>query len=233
MRAEGLHNGAKAPAVKVVALSPILTSRSAKDVGWDRSAEAVPRGTPVTLRGVARVANIDEMGPLEQARRFRRQEANGATQGEIARRAGVTRTFVCKRLQLLSLPPSVKRLAEEEHLSFTSLYLLTELPNATAQRRVARQLVKHGWSTRELEVVVARELGRTPPPRRRTYRGPHPDAAALAEILAESITTALGAQVDVKPAGRGRFQFRITAANAEHAIATAVAMGARPATSSL
>jgi hypothetical protein len=174
----------------------------------------------------------EEVGPLEQARRFRREEAAGATQGEIARRAGVTRTFVCKRLKLLGLSSDVQRLAEHEGLSFSLLYLLAELPGRS-QRRIARRLVEDDWTTRELEAVVAREVGRTPPRRPRSYRGAHPDAVALAEALSESLTSSLGRQVDVKPAGRGRFEFRLAAVDAEDAIRTAIAMGAHPETSSL
>ncbi len=213
--------------------SPILPSPSAKDLACDPPTEDVPRGTVIRLRAVPAAANTGASAPLEQARLFRRQEAGGATQGQIARRAGVTRTFVCKRLKLLRLPSDVQRLAEEEGLSFTVLYLLAELPDASSQRRIARQLVKHRWSTRKLEAVVAREVGRTPPPRRRTYRGGHPDAVALAEALAESVAVALGRHVEVKAAGRGRFEFRVWATDAADAIATAIAMGAQPETSAL
>lgn len=140
----------------------------------------------------------------------------------------MARTYVCKRLKLLNLPADVQRLAERENIGFTALYLLAELEDPAAQRRLARQAVRRGWSTRELEAVVARELGRTPPPRPRTYRGAHPDAAALAEALAESLASSLGRQVDVKPVSRGRFEFRLTASGAEDAVSLAVKMGAAP-----
>lgn len=188
---------------------------------------------PLRSEALAGVADTENVGPLELGRRFRRLEAGGATQGQIARGAGVSRAFVCKRLKLLDLPRDVQALAEQEGLSFTRLYLLTELPSAGSQRRVARELLKRRWTTRELEDVVARELGRTPPRRPRTYRAGHPDALALAEALADSVASSLGRPVDVKPAARGRFEFRVTAADADDAIATAIAMGAQPNTSTL
>ena len=156
------------------------------------------------------------------------QVALGLNHTEVGKLAGMGRTAVCKRLSLLSLPQDVQALAERERLPFTALLLLTELPDAQAQRRVCRRAVEHALTTREVEREVARATGRAVRPARRSYRGGHPDALALSERLADAMTEAVGRPVGVKPLGRGRFEVRLVADSFEDALALGERVGADP-----
>ncbi len=170
---------------------------------------------------------VEQDGPLAQARAMAAQAAKGLTHAQIGRTAGLGRTAVCKRLSLLTLPRDVQALGEREHLPFTTLLLLVELPTPADQRRICRQAAAHGWSTRRVEREVARALGRRPRPSRRRYpAGRHPDALALTERASDALSEAAGRPVLVRVLGRQRFEVSMAAETPEDLLALVGRLGA-------
>ena len=153
------------------------------------------------------------------------QAAGGLTHAQIGQMAGMGRTAVCKRLSLLTLPADVQAVAERERLPFTTLLLLTELPDATAQRRMCRRAVEEALTTRQIEREVARALGRAVRPARRRYPAGHPDALALGERAGDALSRAAGRPVLVKSLGRGRFEVGMAAESADDLLALVERLG--------
>jgi hypothetical protein len=78
------------------------------------------------------------------------------------------------------------------------------------RRRLAREALAHRWSVRELEAQARSANGSVPRSRRgRRRRALHPDQAAAVEQIAEALSEALGAELEVMPfAGGYRAQLR-------------------------
>ena len=119
------------------------------------------------LLEVALVENIqrEDLNPIEEAQAYRRltDELN-LSQDAISAAVGKDRATVANYMRLLKLPAEVRNDLSSGALSMGQARALITLPDETAQRRVAREVVAKGLSVRETEALVRREMSPSQPP---------------------------------------------------------------------
>lgn len=160
---------------------------------------------------VALIENMarEDLNPVEEARACAALvEELGLTREEVGRRVGRSRVAVSNLLRLLDLPDDALELLEAGDLSEGHGRALLLAEDHADRRSLARSAVAEGWSVRALE-SRAREAGRrrTAPAPRASTRGAeggiHPDQAAAAGEIADTLSAALGQDVSVRPHGDG------------------------------
>jgi ParB family chromosome partitioning protein len=124
------------------------------------------------LLEVALIENIqrEDLNPIEEAQAYRRlTDELHLSQDAIALGVGKDRATIANYMRLLKLPAEVKNDLASGALSMGQARALITLPDETAQRRVAREVVARGLSVRETEALVRHEMMPTqapPPPKR-------------------------------------------------------------------
>ena len=152
---------------------------------------------------VALIENIqrEDLNPLEEALALRRLvDEFEMTHEEAAEAVGRSRVSVSNLLRLLELPDSVKELLVQRVLNMGHARALLAIESAQDQLKLARQIVKEGWSVRETERAVQR-LARPQPKRARggVTAAKDPDVKRLEAQLGEK----LGASVRIEHGGPG------------------------------
>jgi ParB family chromosome partitioning protein len=159
---------------------------------------------------IALIENMarEDLNPVEEARACAALvEELGLTREEVGRRVGRSRVAISNLLRLLDLPDEALELLEAGDLSEGHGRALLLAADHADRRALARSAVAEGWSVRTLE-ARAREASQrraVPAPRPRTRReeGVHPDQAAAAAEIADTLGAALGRDVRVRPHGDG------------------------------
>ena len=133
-------------------------------------------------------------------------------------------------MRLLDLPDEVLELIEKGRLSEGHGRALLTTKDHGERRRLAREAVDRSWSVRELEDRAREGEKRTTKSRRRTRATVtlHPDHAHALEQIAEALSTALGAEVRVRPHGEG-CRIELDTASLEDARELAARLGVRVA----
>jgi ParB family transcriptional regulator, chromosome partitioning protein len=148
----------------------------------------------------------EDLNPVEEARACAALvEELGLTREDVGRRVGRSRVAVSNLLRLLDLPDETLALLERGELSEGHGRALLLAADHEVRRRLARDAARDGWSVRTLE-ARAREAAAEPEVRirrRRVTGGPHPDQIAAAAEIAETLSSALGTEVRVRPHGDG------------------------------
>lgn len=154
---------------------------------------------------VALIENIqrEDLNPLEEALALRRLvDEFEMTHGEAADAVGRSRVSVSNLLRLLELPDSVKELLAQRALNMGHARALLALESAQGQLKLARRIVKEGWSVRETERAVQRLAKPQPKKARgRATAAKDPDVRRLETRLGDK----LGASVRIEhstPGGR-------------------------------
>jgi ParB family chromosome partitioning protein len=167
-------------------IQPILVRRvgdRTEIVAGERRWRAAQRAgllkVPVTYRDVpddrmlevALIENIqrEDLNPIEEAQAYRRlTDELHLSQEAIAAGVGKDRATIANYMRLLRLPAEVRNELSSGALSMGHARALVTLPDESAQRRVAREVVSRGISVRETEAMVRREMapGVAPPPKR-------------------------------------------------------------------
>lgn len=188
--------------------------RAVTRLGWSRVPAVVRDVDDQSLLVLALVENIQrqELGPLEEAEGYRTlAEDFDLTQGEIAEIVGKKRSTVANLLRLLKLPPSVRRLLENNELSMGHARALLSLEHPGRITELARRAAAEGWSVREVEArtrkgAQGREDAPDAPSRSAGAAATRRDPAA--EALEEALQGWLGtrARLKVKRDGSGRIQ---------------------------
>jgi len=94
------------------------------------------------------------MNPIEEAEWFEHQLKNREfqiTQSELARKQGVSRSYVAKSLKLLSLPVSLREKIRNELFGAGQGRALFRLPTKLMQERAANHIIKYKLSVRASE----------------------------------------------------------------------------------
>jgi len=122
------------------------------------------------------------------------------THEEASEAVGRSRVSVSNLLRLLELPDSVKELLVQRALNMGHARALLAIESAQDQLKLARQIVKEGWSVRETERAVQR-LAKPQPKRARggVTAAKDPDVKRLEAQLGEK----LGASVRIEHGGPG------------------------------
>jgi ParB family chromosome partitioning protein len=172
---------------------------------------------------VALIENMvrEDLNPVEAARACAALvDELGLTREEVGLRVGRSRVAVSNLIRLLDLPDEALELLERHELSEGHGRALLLAPQNSVRRSLARQACAAGWSVRELE-SRARAAGESPRARPATGRSAatelHPDRAEAIEQIDDAFSSALGADVSVKPAGDG-YSLQLKFATLEEAI---------------
>lgn len=142
----------------------------------------------------------ENLNPIEEASAYQRlaQEFN-LSHDEIATRVGKDRSTVANTIRLLRLPAEVRNDVASKALSMGHARALVSLPDETAQRRIARDVITRGLSVRETESLVKRALEPDAKPHA-TAPKPKDVHTRAAE---EAMHQAIGAPVEIVRKGRG------------------------------
>jgi ParB family chromosome partitioning protein len=172
--------------------------RAISRLGWADVPVVVRDASDETLLVLALVENLqrEALNPLEEAEGYvalgDRFQLNHT---DIAKAVGKDRSTVANVIRLLKLPPSVRKLVEQNALSQGHARALLSLDDATLAAEIGRQAAKEGWSVREVERRVAKDAGR---PKAKPRKPKDPVVRALEQALEDRLMT----RVEVRE-GRG------------------------------
>jgi ParB family chromosome partitioning protein len=119
----------------------------------------MPEGAERQLLELALVENLqrENLNPVDEALAYQRlAEEFGLTQDQIAAAVGKDRASVANYIRLLRLPQEVRGDLASGTLSMGHARALLALPDATAQRQAAREVISRSLSVRDTESLVRR-----------------------------------------------------------------------------
>ncbi|MEO8199340.1 MAG: ParB/RepB/Spo0J family partition protein [Gemmatimonadota bacterium] len=179
--------------------------RAVQRLGWQKIPAVVKDVDDRTLLTLALIENLqrDQLSAVEEAVSYQRlMDEFGVSQTEIARLVGRDRSTVANALRLLKLPPEVRTMLHQGHLSEGHARALLSLPDNKTLLRAAEQAVAQGWSVREMEEHV--RGGR--PAARRTRNGPSASspASVSARKIEDALRKRLGTDVRLTAKRKGR-----------------------------
>jgi ParB family chromosome partitioning protein len=157
---------------------------------------------------VALIENMarEDLNPVDEARACAALvEELGLTREDVGLRVGRSRVAVSNLIRLLDLPDEVIGMIERRDLTEGHGRALLLAADHADRRRLAGEAVQAGWSVRELE-TRARAAGAKPPrstPRPVRRAALHPDQEDALARIGDALGAALGAPIDVSPAGSG------------------------------
>jgi ParB family chromosome partitioning protein len=164
----------------------------------------------------------EDLNPVEEARAcLALVEELGLTREDVGRRVGRSRVAVSNLIRLLDLPDGALVLLQEGALSEGHGRALLLADDHVARGRLARATVQKGWSVRTLETRaretnLERDRGKQSPRGGKRARA-HPDQDEVAREIADALSGALGAEVQVFAMEEG-YRAELTFANADQAL---------------
>ncbi len=174
--------------------------RAAQRAGLLKVPVVVKQVDDASLLEVALIENIqrENLNPIDEAQAYRRlsDEAH-LSQEAIATAVGKDRATIANYVRLLRLPVEVRNDVATSALSMGHARALLALPDETAQRRVAREVVSRGLSVRDTEALVRRETAPPAPPTDAVKSDPNTRAAE------DQLKLALGTRVRIVRRRRG------------------------------
>ena len=183
-----------------------------------------PRGDADALE-IALIENMarEDLSPIEEASAcVALVEELALTREQVGLRVGRSRVAVSNLMRLLDLPDDVIELLAEGTLSEGHGRALLLAEDHASRRELARAAVDQGWSVRVTEARARQRNageGRGSAKRRGAgARSPHPDQEQAARDIAETLGSALGAEVRVKAARDGGYRAELSFSTPEEAI---------------
>ena len=159
------------------------------------------------LLEVALVENIqrEDLNAIEEAKAYRRlTDELQLSQEAIAAAVGKDRATIANYLRLLNLPAEVQAEVAAGELSMGHARALLGLADESAQRRLAREVIRRRLSVREVENLVRREA-------RPVIESQPPKADPNTRAAEERLKLALGTRVRISRRGsRGRIEIDFT-----------------------
>ena len=155
---------------------------------------------------VALIENLqrEDLNPIDQAQSMSRLVAEfGMTHEQIAKALGRSRASVSNFLRLLELADEVKTAMVDGRLDMGHARALLSL-DAERQAKVARKIVRLGWSTRKVEQTVKILL-------EARASGSKPKSAIDIQTrwLERQLARELGETVSIKPGPRGGYLLQL------------------------
>jgi len=200
--------------------------RAAQLAGLDTIPALIRDREDAAALEVALIENMarEDLNPIEEARACAALvEELGLTREEVGLRVGRSRVAVSNLVRLLDLPDAVIEMLEQGTLSEGHGRALLLAEDHAARRSLARSAAQQGWSVRVVE-ERARESNAAPAPsksesgRRSGSRRAHPDQDQAAREIAQVLSGALGAEVEVKPTRDGRYRAELSFAGPDEAM---------------
>ena len=187
---------------------------------WRASQRAGLLRVPVVVREVeptkrlemALIENIqrENLNPIEEASAYKRlSDEFELTQAQIAESVGKDRATVANYQRLLNLPPEVRADVAAGFLSMGHARALVALPDARAQRHIAREVRSQDLSVRETEALVKRITAPKQSPGTTTN-----DNDVHTKAAEERLRVSLGTRVRIVRSGKGgRIEVNFTSEN--------------------
>jgi ParB family chromosome partitioning protein len=210
--------------------------RAAQMAGLEKIPALVrPSGDAETLE-LALIENMarEDLSPIEEARACAALvEELGLTRKEVGRRVGRSRVAVSNLIRLLDLPDETIELLEERALSEGHGRALLLAEDHGARRSLARAAAEQGWSVRTAEARAreSNESASAAPGKGGRQGEPigaaHPDQVQAAREIAEALSEALAAEVQVKMTRDGSYRAELEFATPEEALELARRLGVR------
>ena len=190
--------------------------RAAQRLGWTEIPATVRDVDDRMLLSLAMVENLQraDLNPIEEAEGYDQLIRDFAlTQQDVADIVGKDRSTVANTLRLLALPASVRRLVWDGALTVGHARALLGLGEAARMADLAKEVVAHGLSVRDVEQRVRAE-GRQKRGKAASGKAgvtPTVDArSAEVRRLEDRLRTRLGTDVRVVPAGKTKGELRIS-----------------------
>jgi len=149
------------------------------------------------------MARVD-LNPVEEARACAMLVDDlGLTKQELGRRVGRSRVAISNLIRLLELPEEALELIERGDLSEGHGRAILLCKDHAARRRLALDARDGGWSVRDTERRAREAEGQPEPESKRFTREIHPDLAEALAAAEDTLSTAFGRPVKVRPQGDG------------------------------
>jgi ParB family chromosome partitioning protein len=149
------------------------------------------------------MARVD-LNPIEEARACAMLVDDlGLTKQEVGRRVGRSRVAISNLVRLLELPEEVLELIEAGHLSEGHGRAILTCKDHSLRRQLAFDARDEGWSVRDTERHAREAEGQPEREKRRFAREVHPDLAEALAAAEDTLATAFGMPVKVRPRGDG------------------------------
>jgi len=181
--------------------------RAVQRLGWSKVPAVVRELDDRTTLTLALIENLqrDDLTGLDEAIGYQRLMGEfNVAQAEVARLVGKDRSTIANTLRLLKLPADVQELLQARKISEGHGRALLALEDPIEMGRVAREIVAHGWSVREVEALVR---GETPEKARgKMMKKPaaQKPASADARRIEDALRKRLGTDVRLTAKRRGR-----------------------------
>jgi ParB family chromosome partitioning protein len=180
-----------------------------------------------TTLEIALVENMarEDLNPVEEARAVAALvEELGLTREAVGKRVGRSRVAISNLLRILDLPDEALAYLESGDLTEGHGRALLLAEDHADRKRLARAAVEGAWSVRVTE-QRAREANAAPAIRATARKAAiHPDQAAAAIEIADTLGGALGTEVRVKPRGTG-YKVELIVDSVDEALALARRVG--------
>lgn len=181
--------------------------RAVQRLGWSKVPAVVRDLDDRTTLTLALIENLqrDDLTALDEAIGYQRLMGEfNVAQAEVARLVGKDRSTIANMLRLLKLPTEVQELLQSRKLSEGHGRALLALDDFAEMTRLARDIVTHSWSVREVEALVRGETparGRGKMMKKPAAQKP---ASADARRVEDALRKRLGTDVRLTAKRRGR-----------------------------
>jgi ParB family chromosome partitioning protein len=128
--------------------------RAATRIGWTEIPAIVKPLDDRTMLTLALVENLQraDLNPIEEAEGYQRLiDEFRLTQQQVADVIGKDRSTIANTLRLLHLPVSIRRMLQEGRITLGHARALLALGNERAMIELAREIVAHGLTVRDVE----------------------------------------------------------------------------------
>jgi ParB family chromosome partitioning protein len=181
--------------------------RAVQRLGWAKIPAIVRDIDDQTALSLALIENLqrDDLSALDAAQGYQRLVTDfKVSPTEVANLVGKDRSTVTNTLRLLKLPADVQELMQRRLLSEGHGRALLAIEDEREMSRLAREVVAHGWSVREVEALVRGEA--PDKPRGKMMKKPvgQRPATADARRVEEALRKRLGTDVRLTAKRRGR-----------------------------
>jgi ParB family transcriptional regulator, chromosome partitioning protein len=201
--------------------------RAARIAGLESIPAVVRQREDAEALELALIENMarEDLNPIEEAQACAALvEELALTREQVGRRVGRGRVAVSNLIRLLDLPDEVIEHLTSGKLSEGHGRALLLAEDHDARKNLAREAIAGGWSVRATEERARQSNSGAGPARGRARgrgddsRSAHPDQERACRDIAESLGSALGAEVHVTVTREGTYRAELSFSTAEEAI---------------
>ena len=179
--------------------------RAAQRAGLHEVPIAVVEANDAQALEFAIIENVQrtDLNPIEEASGYLAlMDDFNRTQDDVAKIVGKSRPHIANTIRLLRLPEPVKQMVRSGKISAGHARLLVGQSNA---ERIANEIIEKGWSVRDLEESMRKDVAAQVDDLRRKVKGSSAATAKSADTraLEKRLSDALGLKVSVEHRGEG------------------------------